>query len=133
MKPSRLLSDWITTSGISRADLARELKVCRSVITYWCLGRHRPSPKSAKALEFLSGGKIPLSSWGYAVNSVKKGPAALQSFILMNSSSAHALAREMGVATTTVTRWIHDGGVPKTENCHRISTLIKVKLTPDDF
>lgn len=133
MKPHRRFAIWIASSGKSRAAIAAELSVCRSVVTYWCNGRHRPSLKSAKQIEFLTKGDIPAVSWGYAVDTVRPGPAKLQELLLQEGITVHALAKRLGVATTSARSWVNGLAVPNDTNLQTLSTLLQTELSPRDF
>lgn len=61
------IEQYIKKMKIGISDLARMLSVTPSCVFHWKNGIAYPCKKNAWKLHRLSGGKIPLSCWGYAI------------------------------------------------------------------
>lgn len=57
------LSSYLSISGMSQADLAKELGVAQSMISDWAGDRRHPSLQNAFALEVVTNGAVPAKSW----------------------------------------------------------------------
>lgn len=57
------LSRWLDSAGMTRYELADHLKIGRAHADKICRGERRPSLELAIAIEKLTRGAIPASSW----------------------------------------------------------------------
>jgi len=53
-----LLSDWLAEQGLSQQAFASLIGVTRPTVSFWCCGRTRPTPASAKILKKITRGAV---------------------------------------------------------------------------
>jgi plasmid maintenance system antidote protein VapI len=57
------LSEWIAREGLTKSAVAASLCMTRGALSNLCNGRFKPSLETAVAIERLTEGKVPPSSW----------------------------------------------------------------------
>lgn len=53
-----LLIDWLHEQGLSQGAFARQIGVTRPTVSFWCCGRTRPTPASAKIIKKITRGAV---------------------------------------------------------------------------
>ena len=53
-----ILSEYLSTNGITLEDFAKSIGVRRQAVHSWCHGRAKPTPRHAKRVEAITDGQI---------------------------------------------------------------------------
>lgn len=59
----QLFAAWIADTGRKQTWVAAQLTVTHYVIGSWASGKTKPQPSNRAAIETLTGGAVPATSW----------------------------------------------------------------------
>lgn len=59
-----LLAEWFSSTGTTQRDFATSLEIREETMSRWLAGRLMPSLVSRIAIEHVTFGRVPRTSWG---------------------------------------------------------------------
>lgn len=57
------LEQWLKKSDVSQLEFAKALGTTRQALNHWISGKSKPKVYFALAVQTLTGGAVPLTSW----------------------------------------------------------------------
>ena len=130
---SELLSQWLEKRG-AKAALAVTLKVSRTLITNWCLGKCCPNRRHAVLIDNASVGAVPFDRWPRSNHTgLSEGAQELRRECELRDYSVSKMACVLDIAQSILCRYIGGQLKPTLAGIDKINKTLELRLTRNDF